>query len=384
MKKIKAWTFWLIPILLVALAITPWIWWEVQPDQKLQVAILDKTVPNDSYREHKGLIWLLNQQKYVKANGQTYDYTKDYYGFFPQADGKYTTTELPEDMKGTDMIYLADTYGVERAEYKGTGTGDDNSSAGTGDLSQGILYGGLTATDVQRIKAGVEGGGVKTLIAEFNSLATPTKESVRQQIYPLIGAEWTGWTGRYFSDLTRGGEVPEFLSGNGTDPNQWPYTGPGIVFVHEDGRVVVLQEGKQIGSEGVQTILTTQGKALLGLDDTVRYNYWFDVMKPEQGTDILATYDLGLTKDGRQKMQEAGIEGSFPAIIRQQHDSYVSYYFAGDYADHDQYPFWRRYEGWENVKRWFTFDKPNSEDAFYWHIYVPLMKSILAETAASK
>ncbi|WP_017812515.1 hypothetical protein [Paenibacillus shenyangensis] len=376
MKRKRTWKFWLIPLLVVVLLLTPWIWWEAKPATTLQVAILDKTVPDMTYREHKGLVWLLNQQKYVKADQQSYDYTRDYYGFFPKADRQYETTGLPADLKGTDMIYVADTYGIERAQY-------DKNNSTTGDLSGGMLYGGLTISDIQRIRSAVTGGGVKTLIAEFNSLATPTQPGTRQEFYPLIGAEWTGWTGRYFSDLTRGGEVPAFLSGDGSDPNRWPYTGPGVVFVHEDGRVVVLEHGKQIGEEGVQTILTTQGKARLGLDSTIRYNYWFDVMKPAEGAEVLANYNLGLTDDGKSKLQAAGISYEFPAVIRQQHDTYVSYYFAGDYADYDHYSFWRKYQGWENFKRWLTFDRPNSEDAFYWHIYVPLMKSILQETAAA-
>ncbi len=383
MKARKVWTFWIIPILIVALLLAPWVWWEVKSDTRLQVTILDKTVPNTTYREHKGLVWLLNQQKYTKTNGQRYDYTTDYYGFFPGSNDQYKVTGLPQDMRNTDMIYVADTYGVEKAQYLQANNG---ASVGTadGDLSQGMLYGGLDTSDVQRIRSGVTEQGVKTLIAEFNSLATPTTASVRNQIYPLLGVEWTGWTGRYFADLARGGEVPDFLTGDGSDPNRWPYTGPGIVLMHEDGRVVVLQEGKQIGDQGVQTTLTTQGKALIGFDTKVRYNYWFDIMKPAERTEILANYDLGLTADGKQKLQEAGITDTFPAVIRQQHATYTSYYFAGDYADHDQYPFWRRYEGWDTVKRWFTLDRPGSEDAFYWHLYVPMMKGILAQTAATE
>lgn len=45
--------------------------------------VIDKTVPDDTYREHKGLMWLLNQQKYVQSNGEPYRLKEDYVGFVP-------------------------------------------------------------------------------------------------------------------------------------------------------------------------------------------------------------------------------------------------------------------------------------------------------------
>ncbi|WP_236610108.1 hypothetical protein [Planococcus halocryophilus] len=79
----------------------------------VNIAIIDKTVPTESYREHKGLTWLLNHQRYVPESEEAYNATTDYYGFVPdEKDESYTIRDLPTDYSGTDLIYLADSYGV--------------------------------------------------------------------------------------------------------------------------------------------------------------------------------------------------------------------------------------------------------------------------------
>ena len=71
----------------VLLLLAPWIVWQRTPARTLRVLVLDKTVPNDSYREHRGLMWLLNHRKYVQADGRPYELDRDYYGFFPKRTG---------------------------------------------------------------------------------------------------------------------------------------------------------------------------------------------------------------------------------------------------------------------------------------------------------
>ncbi len=57
--------------------------WTVLPGKALDILIIDKTVPNKSYREHAGLFWTLNHLKYKKSSGDTYQIDQDYLGFFP-------------------------------------------------------------------------------------------------------------------------------------------------------------------------------------------------------------------------------------------------------------------------------------------------------------
>jgi len=51
-------------IVVLLLIVIPIALWFVSPNKQLNVAIIDKTVKDDSYREHLGLTWLLNYLKY--------------------------------------------------------------------------------------------------------------------------------------------------------------------------------------------------------------------------------------------------------------------------------------------------------------------------------
>ncbi|MHB8126303.1 MAG: hypothetical protein ACYDEJ_11815 [Desulfitobacteriaceae bacterium] len=68
----------------IFLAVFPYILWLLKPAQPLQVWIMDKTVPTKDYREHKGLMWVLNHFKINdELAGREFQYDTDYYGFFP-------------------------------------------------------------------------------------------------------------------------------------------------------------------------------------------------------------------------------------------------------------------------------------------------------------
>ncbi|AQQ54001.1 hypothetical protein [Planococcus lenghuensis] len=95
----------------------PFFLWLLEPEETLDVAVLDKTVPQENYREHHGLIWLLQHYKYRAAEGEPYRNIADYYGFIPdEADESYGIRTLPPSLDGTDLIYVADTYGVYKED----------------------------------------------------------------------------------------------------------------------------------------------------------------------------------------------------------------------------------------------------------------------------
>ena len=57
----------IIPLLLtLLLGLLPWIFWHLGETKELSMIIIDKTVPNATYREHEALVWLLSNQKIVK------------------------------------------------------------------------------------------------------------------------------------------------------------------------------------------------------------------------------------------------------------------------------------------------------------------------------
>lgn len=372
----------------------PWIVWEVRPAQMLSVAVLDKTVNDDSYREHKGLFWILNQQKYRMEDGVKYLYDRDYYGSQPTMNGMRPEERTLSDMPAnTQLIYVADTYGL--AEAQGEEAAETSGSANTGGRTPDSQGSGMKKLDVNVLEAAAARGTM--LVAEFNSVAEPTEDAIRDRASALLGMEWTGWTARYFPDLTAGVEVPGWVPQRYQEitGREWNYSGAGFLFVERSGDLFVLREGEETDG-GARISFTEAGQEHFGMNPNSRYNYWFDIVTASGGSEVLAEYNLQLTGNGRALLAEHGIHERFPAVIRREAkgetaasagataspaEGQVSYYFAGDYADHNEYPFWRRYAGWPVFKSWFTFDRPGSEEAFYWDVYVPMMKTILGEAS---
>ncbi|MEB3751821.1 hypothetical protein MKY25_08130 [Geobacillus sp. FSL W8-0032] len=115
-KRAFRWLYVYIVLVVLLLSAPYWLWW-LKPETKLELLIVDDTVPDRSYREHQGLVWLLRAQKYVHRNGKTYDAARDYVGFVPKGGGAYEVRPLPNTMDGYDAVYVADTYGVYEEEF---------------------------------------------------------------------------------------------------------------------------------------------------------------------------------------------------------------------------------------------------------------------------
>jgi hypothetical protein len=228
----------LIFFLFTALVAAPFILWIVQPYRQLDVWVVDKTVPYPDFREHAGLFWLLNNEKISKPGTKLlYDVRTDYYGFYPISKDEWQTVPMPQGAKRPDLIYIADTYGVYRDDYMQKKLSNDVSS---------ILYGGLNNDDYTTIQEALGGGN--TLIAEFNTAASPTNERDRILFGRLIGLKWRGWIGNYYESLAKDGGVPGWVIKNWEAERHqlWKYSGRGIVLLDEGGRVEVLTEQDDI------------------------------------------------------------------------------------------------------------------------------------------
>ena len=111
-KQLERLKMYFVLLFIVFILSFPLLSWELQPPKFIHAVIVDKTVPDQSYREHKWFMWVLNNLKYF--NQQTsgpFQYDQDYYGFFPLEDQNYNTKDLPDTAGGVDLIYLVDTYG---------------------------------------------------------------------------------------------------------------------------------------------------------------------------------------------------------------------------------------------------------------------------------
>ncbi|MGG4489936.1 hypothetical protein [Metabacillus idriensis] len=268
-------------LLLIILLSAPFWLWRMEQSEELNVLIIDKTVVDDSYREHKGIVWLLNTMKKTQDNGKVYDAAKDYSGYLPK---EKKGREIPDSLSSYQLIYLADTYGVF--------TGDsDQSEKGENRL----IYGGMKLEETEKLLDSVKKNS-QSIVAEFNTFASPTKNEAREKLEELFHLHWTGWTGRYYLDLNSE-EVPDWLKKNyeTSTKQDYSFSGPGLVFVHESEEVMIFTK-KDFEDHPVTFSFTEKGKKLFQLNESVRYNYWFDVIEPRNEEEVLADYNLSLNQ----------------------------------------------------------------------------------------
>ncbi|GAE25470.1 hypothetical protein JCM9140_1467 [Halalkalibacter wakoensis JCM 9140] len=357
------------------LLFTPFLIWSISSSEKLNVVILDKTVPTESMREHSGLVWLLNHYRYHKDNGDFYVAGEDYYGFKPiEHEQDYEISPLPTSLEGTDVIYIADTYGVYHDDLPWTeDTRGEHSS---------LIYGGLEMEEWQTIKDYALSNPT-TLIAEFNTFASPTEQMVREDVTDFFHLDWTGWTGRYFENLSRDNEeIPiwiierhENLAGE-----PWQHEGSGFVLVHDwsEDIVVLSEQLGHLGSGGINLSFTETGQSLLNLSTSPSYRYWFDIVVPFNEQEVLAYYNWDVTNEGIDVLLQKQIPSEFAAVLHHEKNDSNIFYFAGDFVDVDEKPLFTRYAGFAKWKSWTSFEALFPDTSFFWKTYVPMMKEILA------
>lgn len=370
--------FYSILVLILLIILLPFIWSQLEPASDLSVAVIDKTVPSETYREHQGIHWLLNHLKIPNSDGGAHQLSRDYYGIYPnEVEAAYTMEALPEDYSSYDVIYLADTYGVYQADQPWA-QGEDER---LGERSEKI-YGGLTLEEWEAMRRRFEDDTPSLLAAEYNSFASPTEPEVRTEVTDYLGIEWEGWVGRYFAelDLILNAELPQWLeSAYGED---WKYSGPGFLLVNDiNGEIVVLEESRHLDSSGLNVVYTKAGEQLFGLTESTSYDYWFDIVTPLYNTEVLANYQWHLNEAGEALLHDNGIPAEFAAVTRQDRPQHTSFYFAGDFNDIDQTAPIYRVKGMAALNQQLA----NLRDGhFYWSAFAPMMASILNQFEADE
>lgn len=365
---------WIIGILVfalfTALIAMPFVLWIAKPYRQLDIWVVDKTVPYSDFREHAGLFWLLNNEKIAKpATRVLYDKRSDYYGFYPTGKNEWRSLKLPQTGKKPDLIYIADTYGVYRDDYM--------QSKMTAALPS-LIYGGLNSEDYRVIQASLGGGN--TIIAEFNTAASPTNSRDRALFERLIGLAWRGWIGNYYESLAQGGGVPDWVVANWetAKKEKWNYSGRGIVLLDENGNVEVLTEAEDLGPKGMKVQFDGLLGQKLGIKKPVSYRYWFEWVAADPLVEQVAHYSLDLTAAGKKKLEALGLPQKFPAVLKFENSQYTSWYFAGDFADLQFSGTPYRMEGIRAIKRILADDTVDNNSYFFWKVYAPLMHYILA------
>jgi hypothetical protein len=377
---------WFWPILAVALAILlPWACYEARPKRTIELCVLDKTVPFRTWYEHRSLYWLLEHLNVVKADGETYALDRDYLGAYPPAvagDPPERTRDLTaSDVAAARLIYLADTYGVYRDDLK-----SKERMAAALERSPKI-YGGLTPDEARAASGAIVAG--KTLVAEFNTLGSPTGDDARATLEATLGVRWFRWIGRYFARLDDRDEVPQWMRNDYEREwkQPWGFSGPGYVLMQGDAHCEVLRTGFEVDAVGLTIERERPVDAHLAhAEDGVPYPYWFDVVVDTPEAARLASFVWHLKDSGRDRLKARGLPERFPAVTRRAPaGGGVAWYFAGDFADNpmDSRPVpFRGYLGFRQLVEGLKLAP--SETAFYWRFYVPLMETILNDAERSR
>lgn len=369
-------------LLLVFIPLISFVIWILYPTQQLEVLVIDKTVPNTTYQEHKSIFWILEHLKFTNKQDDFYDYKSDYIGFHPDESpthgnfddfSQLSDQELKEKVADIDLVYFADTYGVFENDFTNQFENEFSKK----------IYGGLNRGDINLLKEAK--AQKKTIVAEFNSMASPTPAGIRAEFENIMGIKWTGWIARYFDemDTTQNKTIPDWLINQYKEEtvSDWDFRGSGIIFINEDGRIEVF-EG-DVDYEGELPLIRTLSTLNQGfsLPEFIPYPDWFDVVLIERDYQVISYYDINPTEAGKGKLRDLGLPRFFPAAVFKSTEEGTTYYFSGDFADSRGSFGSAKFFGVPALWRAFHIASDYSDrQSFYWNYYYPLFSEILERT----
>lgn len=368
-----------IVVLILLIPVISFLSWYFTPKKNFTVAIIDKTVMTSAGQEHISLHWVLNHSRFMKTNEAGYTTDTDYFGFFPREDTLYSIKGLERfsnDQLGAlsadaDMLYVTDTYGIYKQEWYARYT----------NKNKGILYGGLSDQDMTLMK--FMKAKHKLVIAEFNCLASPTPEQLRNEFESMYHVSFTGWTGRFFNslDLEVNLELPDWIVATYKNAHNgnWPFKNEGVVFVNQAGTVVILEAGKHLEDAMPYIFSSEEGRKRYNLPEKEKYPFWFEIMEVDtQKNKIYANFKLETTSEGASELETFNIPSTFPAVINHKGNDYDFYYLAGDFSDNPIGFNSSYFKGIGLVKNFF-YDKNQRMDrgSFFFNFYKPMITQIL-------
>ncbi|MHB8961596.1 MAG: hypothetical protein ACYC5K_00365 [Saccharofermentanales bacterium] len=360
-------------VLIAVLTSVNWLWM-LKPARTLDIVVLDKNVRIDQidrhnnltgeYRKHRGLFWILNNQKFVKpVDGGMYDYRKDYFGpVLDSSNNKIGLRDLEKPAETADLLYLADAYGDE----------DSDSTAR-----------GITAGDLDVISKMYQDG--TKVIGEFNISGLPTSAEIRSSLEDIFGIDFSGWCGRYVDELNDDADVPEWarMLYKKQHGRTWDLAGSGLLIVSDKESLIVLQEGVDY-DEGTLKVEILPLYACRFGDLSVSYYNWFEVVVPRKGTEVIADYTLSLTAAGKTRVSGVFTGGRFAAVTRRADAGRSAYYFAGEFSDYvEQGDIYYSVIA-ARLNNLFSQDRRGNITNFFWKFYIPVVGVLLDEAYQDK
>ncbi|NOY56847.1 MAG: hypothetical protein GXP34_12810 [Actinobacteria bacterium] len=321
--------FVLVPVL--AWPSVGWAIWHSRPVSDVSLVVFDETVLDDSYREHQALGLVLHSLKVPFSVSD---------GYIGAAPGGAPIGEWPSTRP--DLVMLVDAYGV----YV-------NDEGAVDPQGRRRVSGRLENSDVERISGWNERG--TWLYGETQILGQPTPPEAREKLETLFSIESSGWSGRWFDDLST---VPESLR---TD--DWDFVGSGIVMVSENDRFVLS------GAELSGRLVRVTGQTPQGWGFDVPFGNWFEIIEAAGTVD--AWLELPVTSAGAAVLERHGLPTRSPMIIRGTRTVYI----AGDASEAAvSFPL-QSIAGSAAVVRML----PQTVDsAFFYRAYVPVVTWLVA------
>jgi len=366
----------IILAVVIALPVINLIRWTFQSKKPLDIILVDKTVPNPNREKHKSFDWILTNERFVKKEGGSYNYKKDYYGFIPKISlreklwdrNDYRLTDVIGLAEKNDAIYFADTYGVYSNDWF-MGLNKSRKSR--------KMYGGLNNTDFLLIKEMKDRN--KLIVMEYNSFDYPTAQLESYRTQEKLGIKFSGWTGKYFSTLdTTGTDFPIWMTAMFRKQYRkpWTYKKPGIVLL-KDKYIIVLEEGNQLKSAMPHILTDTVYCKKYGVSGSVAFDKWFDIIDPQQNN-VVSKFKIETSAIGDTILFDNSLTSEFPAVIQEPLANRI-YYFSGDFANYDIPSWTSRFMGGFKLKAFLYSDKSDDARRFFWLYYKPLVNGIFTE-----
>ena len=371
-------------LLIIIILLGSWlVHWPLSPCQDIKMLVVNKTVPDTDFREHRAIFWIAEHRRFSKPDGSFYRAEKDFLGYHPASGKKETLTS--SDLADLDLLYLADSYGIY--DYpEGFELYEAQLPFEIKDIK--LLYGGLDLGEVEAVEE-FSLKENKVIIGEHNIFGYPTyldpEASLRLQA--LFAVSYNGWLARYYRNLDEAAfwlkKSYEELYGQ-----KWDLSGPGMVFIREEvpsldwrSDLVIITAEELTGPWPV--INTNPDQLTNGASRNIPYLYWVEVLEVLPEAEVLAYYDLPLSDESRTALYKRGLSERFPAMIHYNPPGAARrIYFAGDFADQLPALLTPRLTGSARIKRFMSY-LPGlpTEYRFYFQWYEPVLTNILHEAA---
>ncbi|MGC9343612.1 MAG: hypothetical protein ACP5E3_12990 [Bacteroidales bacterium] len=361
----------IVLVIIVLLPLLGHFLWMVQKQKPMNLMIVNKTVPSSSENEVKSLNWVLNYEKVSKQDNEGYDFSKDYFGYHPDALNRerlirsYRLEELPGLGDEYDGLIYLDNEGVE---YK---------TPGYSSISH---YGGFNQTDYLLLKEMIN--NEKLVITEFNFFSEPTEELVRYNTEQLMDVYTLRWKGKFFKDLDKKKIADEIDikwidSYKEINKKDWDYKGSGLILCNEKQDRIIVLPTEEYMTEAFPAIETSpENTDKYNLPAKTAFEGWFEVVY-EGGNEVISNINLNLNEEGVEYLKKNGLNSTFPACVKMA-DKPV-YFLAADFSKQDVVLAWSKMRILSDLCRGICRGRTKNPGQFFQTYYIPFMSTILQE-----